>query len=181
MDSVTTRILLKLWFGISEEGPKFTIDDIFDFFKKEERPQVESAIKNLKRRKSIKQKQNYNGSILISLSEKGKLRVLNSIFRRFEHRKEKWDGKWRMISFDIPNFCAKGRKALVYRLKIAGFYKLQESVFLYPHRCENEIRALAKLFKIENYIKLGLLDSVDGQNYLIKYFKLKQRKKNRKK
>ena len=179
MDSVTTIIILKLWFGIGEGGPKFTLDDIFDFFKKEERPQVESAMKNLKRRKSIKQKQTYNGSILVSLSEKGRLRVLNLIFRKLEHKKEKWDGRWRMVSSDIPNFCVKGRKALVYRLKIAGFYKLQESVFLYPYDCEEEIRALAYLFKIEKYVKFGLVESIDGQEFLIKYFKLKKKQKKK--
>jgi len=173
MDAVTTKIMLELWFGISDKGPKYTIDDIFDFFKKKEEPKVKIAIKKLKRNKFLKQKQDYEGSVLVSLSEKGLLRVLSLIFRKFDRRKENWDGKWRLVTFDIPVYCTKGRKALVYRLKSGGFYELQKSLFLYPHDCEREVKALAKLFKIEKYIILGLLDSVDNQEKLIHHFKLK--------
>lgn len=174
MDAITTKIMLELWFGIGNKGPMHTIDDIFELFKKEDQLQVKSALKNLKRTKSIKQKQNYEGSVLVSLSEKGKLRVLNLIFRRFEHKKEKWDGKWRFVSFDIPVYCTKGRKALVYRLKSGGFYELQRSLFLYPYDCEKEIKALVKLFKIEKYIIFGLMDFVDNQERLAHHFRLKK-------
>jgi len=172
MSAVTAKIMTELWFGKDENIFRFTIDDIFGLFKKEEQQQVKDALKNLKRYEFIKQKENYDGSVLISLSEKGMLRALNLIFRRFDRRKEKWDGKWRMVSFDIPVYCTKGRKALVYRLKSGGFYELQRSLFLYPYDCEREIKALAKLFKIEKYIMFGLLDFVDNHERLSHHFKL---------
>jgi len=166
--------MLELYFGKEWDVPKFTIDDVFSLFKKGEHKSVKRALGDLERNNFIKQKQNYNGSVLISLSEKGKLRALNIIFRRFDARKEKWDGKWRMVSFDIPDICAKGRKALVYRLKSGGFYKLQESLFLYPYDCEKEIKALADLFKIEKYIRFGLLEKIDNQDALVHHFKLER-------
>ena len=126
----------------------------------------------MKRGEFIKQKQGYDGSVLVSLSEKGRLRALNLTFRKFETRKEKWDGKWRMVSFDIPVYCTKGRKALVYRLKSGDFYELQDSLFIYPYDFKKEIRALAVLFKIEKYIRFGLLEMIDGQENLISHFKL---------
>ncbi|OGZ78862.1 MAG: hypothetical protein A2528_00275 [Candidatus Staskawiczbacteria bacterium RIFOXYD2_FULL_37_9] len=165
---ITTKIILRLF----NEGSAFTIDDIFNFFKKDEQRDVKIAIARLKYEESIKRKQNYEGSVLISLSEKGKLRALNMIFKKFDNRKERWDGKWRMVSFDIPDVCAKGRKALAYRLRAGGFYKIQESLFLYPYNCEKEIKALARLFKIEKYICFGLLESIDDQDKLIHHFKL---------
>lgn len=172
MSAVTAKIMLKLWFGDFENGPQFTIGDIFNLFKKDEQQKVGRAIKDLKQQEFIRQKQNYDGSVLVSLSEKGKLRALNLIFRRFDNRRERWDCKWRMVSFDIPNQYTKGRKALVYRLKSGGFYELQKSLFLYPYDCENEIRALVRLFKIEKYIRFGLLEIIDGQEILIRRFKL---------
>lgn len=164
--------MLELYFGKNFGESIISIDDIFDFFKKEESENIKIAIKDLKRKEFIKQKENYKGSVLISLSEKGKLKALNTIFRNFDGKKEKWDGRWRMISFDIPIRCTKGRKALVYRLKSGSFYELQKSLFVYPYNCEREIRALASLFSIEKYILFGLLDSVDNQDFLIKRFKL---------
>ena len=172
MSAVTAKIMMELWFGKGNNEFRFTIDDIFKLFKKDEEKDVKAAIKDLKRHEFIKQKENYDGSVLISLSEKGELRALNIIFRRFDGRKEKWDRKWRMISFDIPNYCTKGRKAFVYKLKSGGFYELQKSLFLYPHDCQKEINALASLFKIEKYVMFGLLESIDNQDMLIRHFKL---------
>jgi len=135
--------------------------------------QLNSAVIDLNRQKLIQKKKDYEGSVLVSLTEKGILRAINYKFRRLEHKKEKWDGKWRMIAFDIPRECQKGRKALVYRLKMGGFYEMQESMFLYPYECKKEIDAIAKLFKLEEYVKFGLLDYIDGQDRIKIRFGLK--------
>jgi len=172
MGAAIPKIIWELWLGDLEKGPPFTIDDIFDFFKEEEQKDAKIAVARLKHEKAIKQKQNYDGTVLVSLSEKGKLRALNLIFRKLENRKEKWDSKWRMVSFDIPVRCTKGRKALVYRLKSGGFYELQDSLFIYPYDCEKEVRALTKLLKIEKYICFAVLESIDNKDKLIHHFKL---------
>ena len=172
MSAITAKIMLELWFGKEENKFLFTIDDILDFFKKNERPRARQVIKELKLQEFINQKENYDGSVLVSLSERGKLRALNYVFRRFDNKKEEWDGKWRMVSFDIPVFATKGRKALVYRLKSGGFYELQNSLFIYPYECQKEIKALAGLLKIEKYIVFGMLESLDKQDLLIRHYKL---------
>ena len=172
MGMAIPKIIMELWIRDLENGPAFTIDDIFDFFKKGEQKDAKVAVARLKHEEAIKQKQNYDGSVLVSLSEKGKLRALNLIFRRFNKRKEKWDDKWRMVSFDIPDHCTRGRKALVYRLKLGGFYELQKSLFIYPYDCEKEVKCLAKLFKIEKYICFALLESINNKDKLIHHFKL---------
>jgi len=126
--------------------------------------QLNSAVCDLKKQKFIEEKKNYEGSILVSLTKKGVLKAINYKFRRLGRKKEKWDGKWRMVAFDIPNRCRKGRNALRYRLKTAGFYELQESIFLYPYDCKREIDAIVKLFKLEKYVCFGLLDFIDIEN-----------------
>lgn len=126
--------------------------------------QLKPAASDLKKQKFTKEKKDYEGSILVSLTEKGILRAINYKFRRLANKKKKWDGKWRMVAFDIPNSCRKGRNALRYRLKTAGFYELQESIFLYPHDCKREIDAIVKLFKLEKYVRFGLLDYIDIQD-----------------
>lgn len=131
-----------------------------------------NSIAELKRSKFIYKKKGYNGSILISLTEKGKLRALNIRFRRLANKKERWDGKWRMVAFDIPNEFRKGRDALHYRMRMGGFYELQESLFLYPYDCKEEVGDFIKLFKLENYVRFGLLDSIDIQDRLKVHFKL---------
>jgi len=125
--------------------------------------QLAKAVVDLNRQKLIQKKMDYEGSVLVSLTEKGILRAINYKFRRLNNKKDKWDGKWRMVAFDIPRECQKGRKALVYRLKTGGFYEMQESIFLYPYDCKNEVDALTEFFKIKKYVRFGLLDYIDGK------------------
>ncbi|MDP3883184.1 MAG: hypothetical protein Q8Q48_03970 [Candidatus Staskawiczbacteria bacterium] len=139
------------------------LGSIFDALDGYDKKEVKKAINDLSKQKLIAKKKKYNNSVLITLTEKGKLRALNISFRRFYNRKEKWDGRWRMIAFDIPDKCRKGRDALRYRFRSGGFYELQESVFLYPYDCEKEIRGLIEIFKLQEYVRFGLLERIDGE------------------
>lgn len=132
------------------------------------------TITELKRSKFIEKKINYDGSIIISLTDKGKLRALNLRFKRLNSKKEVWDGKWRMVAFDIPDESKKGRNALRYRARIAGFYELQESLFVYPYDCEKEIRDFIKLFRLDKFVRFVVADFIDNQEELEKIFQLKQ-------
>jgi len=137
--------------------------------------QLNSVVSELKKQKLI-EKKNYENSVLVSLTERGTLRAINFGFRRLNDKtiikKENWDGRWRMVAFDIPESCRKGRNALNYRLKMGGFYELQESIFLYPYDCKKEIDAFVKLFKLEKYVRFGLLDSIDNEERVKIKFKL---------
>ncbi len=144
------------------------IKDIHGFTSK----QLSVTVADLKKQKLIEKKKDYEGSILVSLTERGILRVINFRFRRLNYRKEKWDGKWRMVIFDIPDSHRKGRNALRYRLKMGGFYELQESVFLHPYDCKREIDDFVRLFKLEKYVRFGLLDFIDNQERIKLRYKL---------
>jgi DNA-binding transcriptional regulator PaaX len=158
--------------GPASDGRFFLLNavlkDVHDFTDK----QLISAVCDLKKQKFIEEKLGYEKSVIVSLTEKGILRAINYKFRRLNDKKEKWDGKWRMVAFDIPNSHRKGRKALNYRLKMGGFYELQESVFLYPYECKKEIDAFVKLFKLEKYVRFGLLDFIDNQDRIKIIFKI---------
>jgi hypothetical protein len=178
-DSAIDQILLRLYdsidYGFSYRAKKmFGIEDLFpsSSWKKFKKKEIQDSFKNLKRLKFVQQKTQYDGSIIISLSEKGKLRALNIRFRRLSDKKEHWDKKWRMVAFDIPNTYRKGRDAIRYRLRSGGFYELQESMFIYPFDCEREVRDFVALFKLEKYVRFALLDFIDGQDSLIKMFRL---------
>jgi len=130
------------------------------------------SITELKKSKFIEKKKNYNGSIIISLTDKGKLRALNIRFKNLNNKKEPWDRRWRMVAFDIPEEYRKGRNALRYKLRLAGFCELQESLFLYPYDCGKEIKDFVKLFKLEKYVRFALLEFIDNQNSIKRIFEL---------
>ena len=181
---LTEKILLHLAdcvdFGCSYKFQKelgFSGAIFRDLVKVEERD-FKDSITELKKSKFIRKKKNYDGSVVISLTDKGKLRALSVRFKNLNNKypsgreKEHWDGMWRMVAFDIPEEYRKGRNALRYRLQMAGFYELQKSLLLYPYDCEKEIKDFIRLFKLEKYVRFALLKFIDNQDYIKKFFNL---------
>jgi len=130
------------------------------------------SITELKKSQFVEKKRQYDGSILVSLTERGRLRALNIKFKELGRKKGQWDNRWRLIAFDIPEELRKGRNALRYKMKTAGFYELQKSLFLYPYDCKKEVGDLVKLFRLEKYVRFATSDFIDIQDQLKHHFKL---------
>jgi hypothetical protein len=54
-------------------------------------------------------------------------------------RSKKWDGKWRIVIFDIPNKLKNARDIFRAKLLNLEFEKIQESVYVYPFECKKNI------------------------------------------
>lgn len=82
----------------------------------------------------------------------------------------KWDKKWRIVIFDIPEELHKNRNQLRSKLKNIGFYMLQKSVFVVPYPCEKELGYICKNLKIADYVDVILAESVGFREKEIKKF-----------
>ncbi|OGZ57078.1 MAG: hypothetical protein A2728_02495 [Candidatus Spechtbacteria bacterium RIFCSPHIGHO2_01_FULL_38_11] len=67
-------------------------------------------------------------------------------------KKQKWDGKWRFIVFDIPEKQRYCRDALRGKLETLEFFRIQQSVYLFPYSCEKEIDLLCEYFEIRRHV-----------------------------
>lgn len=85
---------------------------------------------------------------------------------------KKWDHKWRIATFDIPEKYAALRNKVRDILKKAGFVKLQHSVWIFPHDCEELVQLLKKESQLSNYILYGVLERIEDENRLKKLFRL---------
>lgn len=55
---------------------------------------------------------------------------------------KRWDGKWRIIIFDVKEERRYLRDRVREQLQQWGFYQLQKSVWVYPYECEELIELL---------------------------------------
>ena len=69
-------------------------------------------------------------------------------FSIFRMQKRKWDGKWRMVIFDIKEKFKLVRKALRDKLKQLGFGMLQKSVYISPYDFEEDMYQFLKNKKL---------------------------------
>lgn len=83
---------------------------------------------------------------------------------------KKWDKKWRMVIFDIPEKDREFRDILRKHLFTLEFKKLQQSVFVSPHPYENLILKLVKLYSAQKYVRVATVIKIDNENNLKKHF-----------
>ena len=111
--------------------------------------------------------------IYISLTKNGRKRADKYLIDDLEIKKpKKWDGKWRVIIFDIPDKTRIKREAFRGKLKELNFYQLQKSVWIYPYNCEKEIKLLREFFGLTSKeLRLITAFNIEGDSFLRKYFK----------
>ena len=110
-----------------------------------------------------------------------KLRLSNkgeSVLRTLEAREyaiqkpRRWDRKWRVLIFDIPEYRKGTRDKIRYTLQTIGFVHLQHSVWIYPYDCEDLITLLKADFRIGRDMLYMIVDSLEGDATIKKRFGL---------
>lgn len=88
-------------------------------------------------------------------------------------RPRKWDKKWRVVIFDIPEKKNRVRDRVREILSAAGFQKLQNSVWVYPYDCQEIIALLKANYHIGNEVLYMEVTSIENDRWLKKIFDLK--------
>jgi DNA-binding transcriptional regulator PaaX len=99
-----------------------------------------------------------------------------SRMERYRFSKKRWDGKWRMVAFDIPEKQGRARRALRERLLDLGFVQFQESVWIAPFDVLPEVRRLRSDYRIARHVKLLTVEVVEDHDRLMRRFGLDQDK-----
>ena len=110
----------------------------------------------------------------LALTEKGKKYAIlmdqRGRLRFAENRR--WDGRWRIVIFDVWERRREARDRLRARLKTIGFIKVQNSVWAYPYECE-ELIAFAKTeLKLGRGLLYLIAEGIEGDSDLRKRFGL---------
>lgn len=126
------------------------------------------------KRRGLVDIQKKNNQIYISLTKRGEKEAgsfqINKI--KIEPQK-KWDKKWRMIIFDIPETARIKREAFRGKLKELGFCQLQKSVWIYPYPCEKQIEILRGFFGLtKEQLRFFIVEKIEEDIFFLKHFKL---------
>jgi len=106
----------------------------------------------------------------VELSPKGfkKLKKLSAEIKI--DRPKKWDKKWRMVIFDVPEKFRSSRNSLRFKLLSLGLIKIQKSVYVYPFPCTDEIVSLSRSLGIEKSVTVMVADIIQGEEEIIYRF-----------
>jgi len=115
-----------------------------------------------------------NKNIYMFLTKEGEKEAgryqLNEMYIK---KPKKWDKKWRLIIFDIPENHRIKRDLFRGKLKELGFYQLQKSVWVYPYSCQKEIYLLRDFFSLRKKNLMALtVEKIESDESLRKFFDL---------
>ncbi len=139
---------------------------------KTKRQNFVKSLKAIKRDRLIDFKEDGKFSKIV-ITSRGKEKLLRYNLDDLEIEKPKrWDGVWRIVTFDIPESKKSARNALRSKLKELGFRQLHKSVFIYPYPCLSEVQFIEEIFMVGPYINFIEAKKVEGDEWLRSEFNL---------
>ena len=115
----------------------------------------------------------HNGKKFVQLTEEGRRRVALLYAHKILIKKPKrWDGKWRIVIFDIHEYRKGVRDKLRRTIAHLGFFRLQDSVWVYPYDCEDLVVLLKADFKIGKDILYIIAQKIENDTSIKKHFKI---------
>jgi hypothetical protein len=123
------------------------------------RRQINSRIRDLINSGFLEAKEE-NGAKSIRLTRKGKIRLLE---RSLDKRA---DGKWRFISFDIPENKSISRINLTRSLRRIGFKPVQKSLWVCPYNKADNVTLIVAELGLNDYTAYFVVEHSDIDKHL---------------
>lgn len=148
------------------------LKDIDPDFTKKRKPayRLQQAFTRLKDRGLVRISE--NGKLV--LTEKGIVhaKVLNDAEAVAIKKPARWDGKWRIVIFDVWERRRAVRDHLRVLLRKAGFERVQDSVWAHPYPCEEFVIFIRTSLKLGPGLLYIIADGIEHDARLRKKFDL---------
>lgn len=142
--------------------------------KKAAEKKVLRALKNLEK-KEIIDLQEQNDKVIVYIKNKNHPKIIKYSIKsilEFKKKSKKWDGKWFLVFFDVPETQRNKRNYLRKFLIQLGFYQYQKSVYLFPYECEKEVELIKKIVEGAKYMKYVIAEKIEDEPKAKTYFNL---------
>lgn len=113
-----------------------------------------------------------NGKKYVRLTERGECALELSGERLAKSKPKKWDGRYRLVMFDIPERRKRTRDSLRFKMSEVGFLRVQDSAWVYPYDCEEFIALLKAELRIGKDVLYAVIEKIDNDAWIRKHFNL---------
>lgn len=110
---------------------------------------------------------------VVQITKRGRRKLLRYKLEDLKIQKpEKWDGKWRIVAYDIPKEKKSAGDMLRRTLKQLEFFELQKSVYLYPYPCTDVVEFVRELYGVGEHVTLLTVGYLEDEIVYKEYFDL---------
>ncbi|MBI2613281.1 MAG: hypothetical protein HYW62_00695 [Candidatus Levybacteria bacterium] len=108
---------------------------------------------------------------VVKITNQGKQKIIKMALDELTVEKPKiWDGKWRLVSFDLPETKAQQRKRFVEYLSVWGFYPLHKSVYLHAYPCFKQVEFLREYMNVGEYVRNFTVSKIENDKLFKDFF-----------
>lgn len=84
----------------------------------------------------------------------------------------KWDHRYRLVMFDIPEKRKRVRERLRHEMQEVGFLRVQDSAWLYPYDCEEFMALLKADLHVDKDVLYAVIEEIGNDGWIRKHFGL---------
>lgn len=133
-------------------------------------PYLKRTLERLEKQKLVEISDD-NGMQVVKITGLGQSRILKYAIDELAVEKPRiWNGKWTLVSYDIPNNLRTQREILQEYLKAWGFYPLHESVFLHAYPCDKQVEFLRSYLGIREDVRIFSVSKIENDGVFKDFF-----------
>jgi len=140
----------------------------------DKKAKITRVLQNLEK-KEIFDLQEKEGKVIVYLKNKNHPKIIEYSIKSlldFKKKEKKWNGKWFLVFFDVPEAQRNKRNYLRKFLIKLGFYQYQKSVYLFPYECAKEVKLIKKIVEGAKYIKYIIAEKIEDEQKVKEFFEL---------
>lgn len=142
----------------------------YEVWKRFNIPYLKRTLMRLEKQKLVEIADENNRQV-IKITNQGKQKIIKMALDELVVEKPKvWDGKWRLVSFDLPEKLAQERKRFVEYLRTWGFYPLHKSVYLHAYPCFKQIEFLREYMNVGEYVRNFVVSKIENDKLFKDFF-----------
>ena len=89
----------------------------------------------------------------------------------------RWDKRYRVVIFDIPESKRHTRARLRSAMRVSGFLQIQQSVWLYPYDCEDLVALIKADLRIGKDVVYMIVEKIENDAWIRRRYSLPLRNK----
>jgi len=135
---------------------------------------IKKSLESLER-KEIVDLEEKGDEVFVRLKDKNNSTIIKYSIKAlldFKKKEKNWNGKWFLVFFDVPEIQRNKRNYLRKYLVDIGFYRYQQSIYIFPYQCEKEIMLIKKIVEGTKYMKYIIADKIEDERIMKTFFKL---------
>ena len=142
----------------------------YEVWKRFNIPYLKKSLKRLEEQKFVEIIEE-KGIQIVKITGAGQRKILKFAIDELAVEKPKiWNGKWILISYDIPDELKTQREIFQEYLKAWGFYPLHKSAYLHGYPCEKQVEFLRAYIGVKEFVRIFNVSKIENDKLFKDFF-----------